>query len=401
MKKLNFDTTKEVVEFILISTDVVPMIMGERGIGKSALVNKIAKEHGWDFCTVDCNTLNPGEIGGIPYLKTIEKDGKSMQRFTYSPHWCLKKCLDAEKKNKTILLFFDELNRCDSNVKRELMNVILNKNINGTFLGNNVKIVAAMNPSSDFDDFADAEYQVEDMDEAQKDRFNWVIMESDIFNWLTWAEKEGLNSLTMEFLASNIPLLNNVKESRDNIKTSERSWEWVSKRTDYYQEHGISDEIFLSSITGLVGDSIAIEYLNFIQNNENPLVKAIEIFEGESAKRGSLTPELEDKLRKENLIRKHIIKNNLTYYMVACYNKEKNKVSKDKKKKLSDEYLTKEKLYIDCITDVFNIGDLMMSALIDLNRSTDTADKDFLKRLLDIKNDKILSTFVNLQAGVI
>ena len=52
------------------------------------------------------------------------------------------------------------------------MNLILNREINGYKLHDDVKILAAMNPSSKYG--SDFDYQVVDMDAAQENRFVWL-----------------------------------------------------------------------------------------------------------------------------------------------------------------------------------------------------------------------------------
>lgn len=73
--------------------------------------------------------------------------------------------MEIEKGNN-VLLFIDELNRCEHAVQQELMNLILNREINGYKLNKDVKILAAMNPSNEYG--AELDYQVVDMDPAQK-----------------------------------------------------------------------------------------------------------------------------------------------------------------------------------------------------------------------------------------
>ena len=58
------------------------------------------------------------------------------------------------------MLFIDEINRAEHAVQQELMNLILNREINGFLLDDRVRIIAAMNPEDSFD------YQTIDMDPA-------------------------------------------------------------------------------------------------------------------------------------------------------------------------------------------------------------------------------------------
>ncbi|ETJ29139.1 ATPase family associated with various cellular activity protein, partial [human gut metagenome] len=74
-----------------------------------------------------------------------------------------------EAETAQVILFIDELNRCDHSVAQELMNLILNREINGYVLNERVKVIAAMNPSSRNDGFYNSQYEVVDLDPAQED----------------------------------------------------------------------------------------------------------------------------------------------------------------------------------------------------------------------------------------
>jgi len=49
------------------------------------------------------------------------------------------------------------------------MNLVLNREINGFKLPENVYVICACNPTSNFEIYSDTDYQVEEMDEAQLD----------------------------------------------------------------------------------------------------------------------------------------------------------------------------------------------------------------------------------------
>lgn len=67
----------------------------------------------------------------------------------------------------------------------EMMNLILNREINGYKLPENVFIVAAMNPSSTTKGFeGDSSYGVTEMDAASKNRLVWLYLDMDPKSWL-------------------------------------------------------------------------------------------------------------------------------------------------------------------------------------------------------------------------
>ena len=62
---MKFSEVLNTVDMILESHEV-PLIIGESGIGKTALAHTLAKENGYYLVTIDANLLKEGEIGGLP-----------------------------------------------------------------------------------------------------------------------------------------------------------------------------------------------------------------------------------------------------------------------------------------------------------------------------------------------
>ena len=160
------------------------------------------------------------------------------------------------------------------------MNLILNREINGYKLHENVKILAAMNPSSKYG--SDFDYQVVDMDAAQENRFVWLNMEPDYTVWLKWAIDAGIEQKVIEFISTFPEYLNKVNE--DDVRATPRSFERVSKSYKIYKENkdSIPKAIFLNVIKGNVGRIIAEEFVSFIESDSSPLISFEDIFSGDS-----------------------------------------------------------------------------------------------------------------------
>lgn len=269
---MKYTEVMKTVKLILECGDV-PLIIGESGIGKTALISQIARENNLELVTIDANLLKEGEIGGLP----IVKDYKTL----YAIHYKLARIKSLSEENiKDIILFIDELNRCDHTVMQELMNLILNREINGFNLPDNVKIIAAMNPSNRYDNFEDSDYQVVDMDPAQEDRFVWIDMDSDIKEWLNWGFHSGnIDYDILDFLGE-FPSYLHVLNSKEHIKATPRSWERISKAYRIYKNNkeAYSKDIFLNVVRGNVGISIATDFINYISQGKKPIIKVEDLF---------------------------------------------------------------------------------------------------------------------------
>ena len=280
---MNFIETLRSVELVL-ATGEVPLVVGESGIGKTALAKKIAKENEWSLVVIDGNLLKEGEIGGLPTIESyraIDSNGNQVEKkmTVYAVHNKLKEIDEEIESGKKVLLFIDEINRCEHTVQQELMNLILNREINGYRLHHNVKILAAMNPSSKYG--SDFDYQVVDMDAAQENRFVWLNMESDHLQWIKWAVSAGIDPKVIEFISTFPEYLN--RKNEDDVRATPRSYERVSKSYQVYKEQKdvFPRTVFLNVIKGNVGKVIAEEFMSFVESDCKPLMSYEDVFAGD------------------------------------------------------------------------------------------------------------------------
>lgn len=281
---MNFIDTLKSVDLVL-STGEVPLVVGESGIGKTALAKKLAKENNWSLIVIDGNLLKEGEIGGLPTIESYvdvnsNSDRREKKITVYAVHNKLREIDEEISKGKTVLLFIDEINRCEHTVQQELMNLILNREINGYKLPDDVNILAAMNPSSKYG--SDFDYQVVDMDAAQENRFVWLNMESDYTQWLKWAIDVGIEQKVIEFISTFPEYLHKANE--DDIRATPRSYERVSKSYKMYKEKkdSIPRAVFLNVLKGNVGKVIAEEFISFVESDCSPLISYEDVFLGDT-----------------------------------------------------------------------------------------------------------------------
>ncbi|MHC1681794.1 MAG: AAA family ATPase [Clostridiaceae bacterium] len=302
---------------LVIKSEGVPLIIGESGIGKTALVKEIAKRNKFSYIVIDGNMLKEGEIGGLPTIEEYESYENGVKvlkkRTVYAIHSKLQEIekISASDSEKEVLLFIDEINRCEHSVQQELMNIILNREINGYKLPNNVYVVSAMNPSNKYSNYEDSDYQVIDMDPAQENRFVWLEMESDIKSWISWAINSGINNNVVEFL-STFPNFLHTPNIRESVKATPRSWERVSKTLNVYFENMeyYSNKTLFNVIKGNVGVSIAQEFINFLEDNSNPLIKVERLLENDF-----LDEEIKEKLKAESHSRLYLLAKNVLNYL--------------------------------------------------------------------------------------
>ena len=321
---MDFKEALSTVNLVLM-TGEVPLLIGESGIGKTSLAKELSRINNYHLVTIDGNLLKEGEIGGLPMVekKEILFKGDLVKRSVtkYATHVKLMEIDDHIEKGEKVLLFIDELNRCEHAVQQELMNLILNREINGYKLNEDVYILAAMNPSNKYDNYEDSDYQVIVMDPAQEDRFVWIDISSNLKEWMSWAMGDGnIHEHIIEFL-STFPEYFHTPNSLETIKATPRSWERVSKAYRVYlsNKKNFSKEILYNALKGNVGSTIAQEFIAYISNLNKPIISNEEIFESDV-----LGFNIRERIMSENHSRMYIIAKSALYYLEGLkdYNKE-------------------------------------------------------------------------------
>lgn len=322
---------------LVVQSDGVPLIIGESGIGKTSLIKKYCEYKNYFNITIDGNILKEGEIGGLPTILdyTYNINGKDIikKKTVYAAHTKLIEIEDIlkENPNSIVLLFIDELNRCEHTVQQELMNIILNREINGYKLPERVKIVAAMNPSSkynsfksnnnEFSNYENNDYQVVDLDPAQENRFVWLELEADYNSWIKWGSTNSyIHEKILEFI-STYPQYLNTPSSTEIIKATPRSWERVSNSYKIYIKNSdsIPKTVFYNVVKGNVGITIGQQFMNFIEDNNILSIKAEDLF-----KNNTLTNELIDKIKNESPTRLYLLSKNSISFLQTIFENESN-----------------------------------------------------------------------------
>lgn len=266
---MNFQETYQALALTL-AAGAVPLIIGESGIGKTALIKSYCQKEGLYLINIDANLLKEGEIGGLP---TVEAG-----RTQYATHHKLAE-MEAYLNSHTggCLLFIDEINRSDHAVQQELMNLILNREINGFRLDDRVRVAAAMNPSSRMEEYRDTRYQVVEMDPAQENRFVFFPMDSDAKEWIRWGLGEGeIHPRVVEFISTFEEHLH-AQTSEDYIEATPRSWERISQALKVVDEGFPKDSLY-HFVRGNVGSAIAQDFMVFLKETQDPFLTAQEIF---------------------------------------------------------------------------------------------------------------------------
>lgn len=275
---------------VVIKAGNVPAIVGEAGIGKSALVQTVAeKMHAQLFTTV-VSLSEKGDLA-IPvppmtenaFVKTSKYGELADVKFGYT-HTLIEIIQWAEAHpNQPIIWFLDEFNRGTQAVQSELMNLVLQRQINSLRLPDQVHMVLAENPDATMAGFETSDYGVTVGDAAINDRTVRLVMRADADDWLQWAKTKGnIVESVQRFIEENPQQLAPV-EHDDDLYPTPRAWQRVSRNLQALSELSADDQqrIRLDLLEGDLGITVGQSFEQFLRQQKAGL-SAKEIYDGDS-----------------------------------------------------------------------------------------------------------------------
>lgn len=424
---------------------ITPLLSGPHGIGKSMILNEVAKDIGGYCIVVEGGSLNEGEITGLPicgkaddgtatvlftpypavsqiqraerayYEKArtegflggkvkldadgntiVTKNGKdivypaknNIDKIMSGPQNVYKfgEDLDLETKLellssgeiKPILLFIDELNRTEQQTMKELMNIILNRSVNGYDFPWYVSVVSAINPCSQ-----NSSYATNEMDDAQRDRFLKIKVNADFPSWVEYALDNNINQDIIEGIAMTEDIFitkDKSHEDTDEMTPSPRSWEMVAhlyaylpifNNSKYFtpEERKELDGDMRSLIAGKIGMTQARTLLENIRNKADSIVPA-DILTGKSAK---LDKEIVEKFNRQKKIRQKITVENVIRYLCdhICEYEKKGKSTDEKVSVEYNNFILQTKEFISILDSATRLAFAKKVADLDKCRASD------------------------------
>ena len=177
-----------------------------------------------------------------------------------------------------IVLFIDELNRGSLEVMQELMNICLNKEINGYKLPWFVQIVSAINPAD-----SEGKYATIEFDLAHKDRLLIIDVYADIQEFADYAAEHQLDNEYIAALMRNPSMFtNSYTVSDDDVVLSPRAHTMVSyllkyknafNKYTFFNPYEITPEQIKNDVRTLaeakIGDSAARALFQAMENSKN------------------------------------------------------------------------------------------------------------------------------------
>ena len=253
---------------------------GPHGIGKSALAYQLADkladilgddfkaEWGDDyvFPVVErraSQMADTGDVIGVPE----PEDSSWGRKTTFAPMgWFLQAC------NEPCILFVDELDRGNSDVRQAFMELTDSRKIAGHTLHPDTIIIGMVNGGSHDEQNA---YQVAEMDPAESDRWWHCNLQPTVEDWLDWADG-NVTPIVREFIRDNAKHLEHDGAIEPHkVYPSRRSWHHFDRALRQSADAGfdllsagedgrLSSDLILVG-EGFVGNEAAIKFHDYVE----------------------------------------------------------------------------------------------------------------------------------------
>lgn len=225
-------------------------IWGTHGIGKTALVEEIARENDYKFTYIAPAQFE--EMGDLIGMPTIEGDTTNFKR----PEW-------VPTEEGPGILLIDDVNRADDRILRGIMQLLQNYELVSWKLPAGWQIVLTANPDG-------GDYSVTPMDDAMLTRMMHVTMRFDPKTWAVWAEKSGVDSRGINFVLT-------YPEITEGRRTTPRSLVQFFRSIEPIKD--LKSDLNMVQMLGAscLDEETVAAFVTFVQQNLTELVSPEEI----------------------------------------------------------------------------------------------------------------------------
>ena len=190
-----------------VSAARLPVLLrGRHGVGKSQVVYQLAANANLPVVERRASQMTEGDLVGLPSI-----DGN---RTSFNPpDWFKTAC------EEPVCLFLDEVDRATLEVRQGIFELTDSRKLNGHHLHPDTIVFAAINGGEHGE-----QYQVNEMDPAELDRWSVWDVEPTVEDWLAWG-KDNVDSLMLDFINQNRAHLEHGGDIEPNKRyPSRRSW---------------------------------------------------------------------------------------------------------------------------------------------------------------------------------
>lgn len=213
-------------------------IWGAPGVGKSQIVNQIAKDLGYEVRTLIASTCDPVDLRGCLAIEGEYCAWRPPKFFKIGP-------------NDKVLFFFDELNTATPAVQTAFFRIILEGKLDNVDISQCPRIGAGNRAT----DLAAAQR----MPTPLVSRFVHIKLEPNDRDWKAWALTNNIRTEVISYISVRPDMLHQMPKDRDTPFPTPRTWEYLSRMMTIHGE--MSSEL----VSGVIGEGATAEFLGFLK----------------------------------------------------------------------------------------------------------------------------------------
>lgn len=195
------------------------LLEGPTGIGKSEMVQSVARALGIDTVVLDLSLLEPPDLVGLP----ITRDGRT----TYAHPAIL-------PTGGSGILMLEELNRAERYIQQPALQLLTARRLHEYVLPEGWSTCAAINPET-------GDYQVTPLDPALRARFMNLKVRAEREPWLLWAGEHGVHHAVTDLVRAHDRSLDEV---------APRTWAYVSDVLRAVRGDELADDTLMRDLLG-------------------------------------------------------------------------------------------------------------------------------------------------------
>jgi hypothetical protein len=203
-----------------LPSNVVPMLSGQPGIGKTRIIKDTFGALGYRIVTVLAGCSDPTDIGGLP---DRAPNGKCFEHLP--PKYAFDASEGANEADRVpMVIFYDDVVTADPQTQASLLNVVHGRGVGESQLRDNVRIIMAGNRAKD-------KSAANEMIMALGNRVIWFHVKEDFEAWEEWAVSNGILPSIVGYLRHMPQSFNTfAKAVEHNIQScaTPRTWEMLS-----------------------------------------------------------------------------------------------------------------------------------------------------------------------------
>src|SRR6056300_305967 len=220
-------------------------LWGPPGIGKSEVVEGIARGMNGFMIDLRLGQMDPTDIRGVPYYN------KDLGVMDWAPPIDLP-TQELCDQYPVVVLFLDEMNSAAPAVQAAAYQLILNRRVGKYSLPDNVVMIAAGNRESD----KGVTYR---MPTPLANRFIHIEMRADFLSWVDWAVNNDIHTDVVGYLSfAKQDLYDFDSKSASRSFATPRSWTFVS---ELLEDEDLDETTATDLIAGAIGEGLAVKFM--------------------------------------------------------------------------------------------------------------------------------------------